>query len=312
MAASASAEAARVREVPADTGQVRRGLAVGIASVALAVVALPLVARVPFGLLAVSGGMAWGLFCALRAASAKLHVAPGDGWLLALGSFLPLPFLVRFLAAQSGVLLPAPLRATWLLEVAALGAALGLLAALHRARRAAGGGPRAAVLAVAAVGAGLSGLLLLLATAASAPPRPGALTIWGATGALVAAALVVQWAVARRFRGTRLERFGSAAALLLAATQLLDGIVSYLSVEDPLGVLTVDFAEQVPLSAWLLETTGPGYAAAKWLVALSVVYFVDGKPWPARPEPTGRLGFYLFVALLGLGPGLFSASRLLV
>lgn len=288
----------------------RLGLAAGVGAALLALAALPAVARVPFGLLVLDVAMAWGLVSLMRLASDSLGV-PVDGWLLAFGAFLPVPFLVRFGAARHDFLLPAVLRHTWLLEVLVLGVALGLLVASHRApsHRLLPAGPARLV---ALGGASLAFALLALALLpAPAPPR-SALIIWGATALAGCLALLAQRFAAVRRRGQRFEVFGSAAALFLAGTQLLDGVVSYLSVRDPLGVLDVAFSEQVAVSAWLIENTGPGYVVVKWSLALVIVYVIDGKPWPARPDPMTRLATYLFTAFIGLGPGLFSATRLMV
>jgi len=96
--------------------------------------------------------------------------------------------------------------------------------------------------------------------------------------------------------------------LAVAAAQLLDGWVSWLSVKDPLGVLVGTFSEQVVVSRWVLETVGPGFVFAKWGLAVVFAYFAESEVHHQRGVV--YVGSYLFVAFLGLGPGLFSLTAL--
>lgn len=295
------------RRAAAEERDLRLGLAAGGAAALVALLALRVAARFPLGVLLLDAGMAWGLFALLRLA---VRDAAGSGpagdasgaWILALGAFLPVPFLVQLLAALLGLALPAALRATWLLDVLVLAAVVAL-----RWRVVPQGSARYLPLA----GLALSGALLGLGVLAAGGLAPGAALVWAVTGVAVGGALVLQRGAARLARGTRWEVLGSGAALFLASSQLLDGVVSYLAVRDPLGVLGASFSEQVALSAWLLQHTGPGYALVKWLLALGVVHVVDGRAWPARAEPATRIATFVFVAFISLGPGLFSATRLL-
>lgn len=76
-------------------------------------------------------------------------------------------------------------------------------------------------------------------------------------------------------------------------------------------MLAVTFQEEVVLSAAMLEATGPGYPVAKWAIALTFAYYMDGYE-PAERTSVSRLGAYLLVTLLGLGPGLFSTTQLVL
>ncbi|HET6399032.1 MAG TPA: hypothetical protein VFH47_05710, partial [Candidatus Thermoplasmatota archaeon] len=110
-------------------------------------------------------------------------------------------------------------------------------------------------------------LLLALASSADAPPSGSWRTFLATLGALTA--LLGLQSLARLAQAPRVQALGSPAALAVAATQLLDGVVSYLAVRNPFGWLEEPHREQVRVSAILLEQTGPGFVLAKWGLALA-------------------------------------------
>lgn len=284
-------------------GPILLPLAVGATALASVLVALPWVARAPFGILAADAGLAWGVLGLLRLAQAEGQPL-GGAQVVALAPWLGVPVVAARLAHRLGSDVPA--WATWTLAPHALlvAAALAALALLHRARPSAS---RAHAIAVGLAGAGLVAALLA-AFVLARPPSAGPALLFAATVGLVAAALAVQRLLAPLHPAT--AALGSASALAVAAAQLLDGIVTYLSVVDPLGVLASPLREQVVLSALLLETTGVGYPLVKWALAVALV-LVAHRGQAARSPPAARAGYELLVILLGLGPGLFSATQLL-
>lgn len=258
--------------------------------------------------LLLSAGLAAGLLGLASLLLRDAGLPPDDGVIVALLGFLGWPVLLRraFHLAESP--LPRLLSIGLLLEVTVLAAGLVLLWALARSS-----GPRPSrispAMAVGPIAWGVSGATLLLVLFWLGSPRAGTWTVLALTGLVVVAALVVQHATASRSRDHRLTALGSGPALVIAGTQLLDGVVSYMAIRDPLGVLAGRFQEEVLLSAVILEATGPGYPIAKWALALVFAYYVDADPSEDRPS-ISRLGAYLLVGLLGMVPALFSTTQL--
>lgn len=258
--------------------------------------------------LVLSAGLAAGLLGLASLLLRDAGLAPDDGVIVALLGFLGWPVLLRRTLHLAEIPFPRLLSAGLLLEATILAAGLVLLWALARFS-----GPRPSrispAMGVGLVAWGVSGAALLLVLFSLGSPRAGTWTVLAVTGLVVVGALFVQRAAASRSRDPRLTALGSGPALVIAGTQLLDGVVSYMAVEDPLGVLAGRFQEEVLLSAVILEATGPGYPIAKWALALIFAYYVDADPSEDRPS-ISRLGAYLLVGLLGMVPALFSTTQL--
>lgn len=254
-----------------------------------------------------------GLAAGTMGAAARLlrwgGLAITDGLIAGAAGYLGWPVLARRLSRVTAIEVPAALSMGLLLEVASVLVGLFLVATLGRWRPdpTSGAGP-VATMGIVGWGGSLAALAAFAST--TGEPSQGVAVVLGLTGATVAAALAAQRLVAVRVGGPRLAAFGTAPALVVAGAQLLDGMVSYLAVVDPLEVLAGRFQEQVAVSATLLDTTGLGYPLAKWGIALAFVTFLDGDRTLSR-SGIARLGAYLVVALLGLGPGLFSTTQVI-
>lgn len=279
-------------------------LALGALALAAVIVDLPAVARVPFGVLAADVAMAWGILALLRTAGGlgQLRDAP----ILALAPFLGIPAVAVRLRHALGGGLPAWVEGTLAPHAILLALAIGAMTLPRGVRGARDARDRAIVVGAAG---GLALASLLAAFALARPPGRGPVLVLATALCLLAAALVVQWRVAA-WRPA-LARFGTSAALAVAASQLLDGLVTYLSVIDPLDLLETTLREQVRLSALILDATGVGYPIAKWGLALVIVHAVDGARGTRHGDAASRIGLYLLVIFLGLGPGLYSSMQLL-
>lgn len=258
--------------------------------------------------LLLSAGLAAGLLGLASLLLRDADLPPDDGVIVALLGFLGWPVLLRRAFHLAEIPLPRLLSIGLLLEATLLAAGLVLLWALARSS-----GPRRSrvspAMAVGLIAWGVSGATLLLILVSLGSPRAGTWTVLAVTGLVVLAALVVQRTTAARSRDHRLTALGSGPALVIAGTQLLDGVVSYMAIRDPLGVLAGRFQEEVLLSAVILEATGPGYPIAKWALALIFAYYVDADP-SEDGTSIARLGAYLLVGLLGMVPALFSTTQL--
>lgn len=258
--------------------------------------------------LLLSAGLAAGLLGLASLLLRDAGMPPDDGVIVALLGFLGWPVLLRRSLHLAEIPFPRLISIGLLLEVTILAAGLVFLWTLARFY-----GPRAGrispAMAVGVLAWGVSGAMLLLVLFLLGSPRAGTWTVLAVTGLVVGAALFVQRAAASRSRDARFMALGSGPALVIAGTQLLDGVVSYMAVKDPLGVLAGRFQEEVLLSAVILEATGPGYPIAKWALALIFAYYVDADP--SEDETSiSRLGGYLLVGLLGMVPALFSTTQL--
>ncbi len=195
-------------------------------------------------------------------------------------------------------------------EALLLAVVLGVVAGLARrggvglARR---GVQAAGVVGWAVLGVGVASLAILLH-----PPGDGAWMMLATMLGVVLACLVAQAVSSRMISGEAWRAWGSAPALVVAGSQLVDGVVSYLAVANPLGVLAGGFEEAVPLSAFLIDHAGPGFALVKWGVALGFVYALDVAGGARESGGVARLGAYLLVALLGVVPSVFSSTQVLI
>lgn len=278
------------------------GLVAGAAALALALAAAPLLGRVPLAPLLVTVGMAWGLLALARS------LPPGrdgesDGLAVALAPFLAAGVLVRLWQGDPGSSMTVALRETALAEALGVLAGLVLLAVLSR-------GAPSPVTGTTVLGWSLASAILVGHLARASPVAGGARAILVLTAVIVAAVLLVQWALARRATRPVVRALASPAALTLAGAQLLDGVVSYLAVADPFGLLTNNLSEGVAVSALLISWGGPLFPVVKWALAAGVILALarDGEKEKGL-GPVDRAAILLLVAFLGLGPGLFSALR---
>lgn len=297
-------EARRLREA-------RKAEISGLVSGGLALLAsfftLPFVAAFPAGILLVDVMMAWGTLSWVRLLVRKRQLAIDDRVIAALLPAVAIASLARFLAAEQGILLPLGLRFTVAFPVLIV-VALTCLVAFARPARRSTSAHIAGWLALAVA------MVLLLAIATGSPNQPiGAWPTLGLTLGIVVVAVASQALVARKGRAPWWRALGSAPALGLAAAQLLDGTVSYLAVANPLGLLAHASQEQIWLSAFLIQWTGPGYILAKWALALVLVRVLDGPGARNRlTDPIHRLGLYLLMAYISMGPAIYSTVRLFV
>lgn len=281
----------------------------GPAVVGVWLLAADRLARVPGAEIVVTLVVAWSLLAWIDRAARARELPVGDGWILALAGFLAWPVLGRHIAGALGIRVPEALTAGLLLEGLAVGLGVALVAVLTGPL----GRPWAmAWRSVAVVGAALGGLGLAVLVGLAWPLETGTGVVLLLVAGALGLALVLQRALARQGPWERLRGLAEGPALLVAGAQLLDGLVSYLAVRDPLGLLDGRFQEEVALSALVLDAAGPLYPLAKWGIALAFVLFLEqAERGAGELEGRGRVGAYLLVVLFGLGPGLFSAIQLL-
>ncbi|MFA5943543.1 MAG: DUF63 family protein [Candidatus Thermoplasmatota archaeon] len=285
------------------------GLLMGIIALATAWFALPLVLRVPLAGLALNVALAWGAYTVIGIA---VHVRPASHamWVPALAPWLAAPMLLRMHLMAAGEVLPLWVATTWTLEALSVtfGAAV-VIAYGHLMDNLAT--TKAALTSAGLLGLGLNVVFLLLHIAMPTRAATESLAVFGLAVVAVVAALCVQHFTLRSARHARWHTLAGGAALAVAASQLLDGFVTYLAVVDPFDILAREMHEQMALSAFLLETTGIGYPIIKWILALGLALLLE-RAWVKSPESLQRrTGTYLGLIFVGLGPALFSTASLL-
>ncbi len=289
--------------------QAAPGLLAGVFSLATAWFGLPYLVGVPFAGLALNLALAWGTYTVI---GIGLHVRPESHawWVPAVAPWLAVAMLLRMHLVASGEGMPMWMATTWTLEAMGIVAAVAFILAYgHLLDQYAT--TRAALWTTGILGVSMSGVLVLLHVTMPEPVKPGALTIFLLAVGTVVVALAAQHFLLRDARRVSLRVLAGGAALAATASQLLDGIVTYLAVKDPLGLLAEEMHEQVALSAWLLEHTGIGYTIAKWILALGVGFLLE-RGWSKTAEPVQqRTGTYLALIFIGLGPALYSTASLL-
>lgn len=278
------------------------GLVVGSAALISALLFLPWVARIPYGGLALNAALGWGAYGVLLHRERLLRAA-GNWAIVALLGFLATPHLTRVVAHQLGTRLPLGLDYTLAFLVLAVASGVGLLQALARWM-----GPKRGAMGAALAGAVASGSLAAIAALTSSTLTREGLLLVGLALLVTAAAVAVQGFVARRLPWAAPRVLASGPALAVSATQLLDGVVTYLAVVDPLGLAPGEFHEQVPLSGLVLATTGVGYPLLKWCLAMAIAFAFERHTWSLASR---RVGLYLLILALGLGPALYSALQTL-
>lgn len=154
---------------------------------------------------------------------------------------------------------------------------------------------------------GLPGAVLLAALLAflARDPGPGALATLTTALAATAACVALLWAVGRRLAGA--APLATLAAAAMAFSQGLDGWLTYLAVENPLGWLPQPPTERVPLSRLLLELAPGAYPLLKLGLAVGVTLGVARQSLP----PASFLLLVLVVCYAGLSPAMYSAANLL-
>lgn len=285
------------------------GLMAGVLALATAWFALPTLVGIPFGGLALNLALAWGAYTVVELGIHR-RPAPHTWWVPALAPWLAAPMLLRMHLLAMGEDLPAWVAVTWTLE--AMSIALGTATVVAYRHLMDDLAPTKAALACSgAIGFLLSAVFLLLHVTMPEPVRGGALAIFALTLLVVGGAVAAQHLLLRSNSRPGWRAVAGGAALAVTASQLLDGVVTYLAVIDPFHLLAEPMTEQVALSAWLLETTGIGYPIAKWALAIAIAFILE-RDWRGSTEPTPRrTGIYLALIFLGLGPALYSAASLL-
>lgn len=292
---------------------VRSGLLLGAVALLLAFLVLPYVAALPAGLLLLDAALAYGLLSFLRILLKWKGLNPTNGFIAAMVPSLALGALIRFLAATNEWNLPLGLRYTLAptVLVVALASTVWVLLSARS-----GPASNRRLNPSALVGWSLFGLDVLffigiLSGAPAAQRGTWATLAW--TFSTVAIALLIQGNLYKVNRWEKARRYASAPALALAATQLLDGAVSYLAVGNPFGFLATPATEQMPISAFLIQWTGPGYVLVKWVLALVLVAVLDRQDTRSRiDDPIQRAMIYLIIAYVGMGPAVYSTIRLFV
>lgn len=288
--------------------QAAPGLLAGVIALATAWFGLPYLVGMPLAGLALNLALAWGAYTVI---GIGVHVRPASHtwWVPAVAPWLAVAMLLRMHLAASGEGMPVWMATTWTLEAMGVMAAVAVTIAYgHLLDQYAT--TRAALWTTGILGFSLSGVLVLLHVTMPQPVKTGALTIFLLSVVAVAGAVTAQYFLLRK-ASMRLRVLAGGAALAATASQLHDGFVTYLAVVDPLDLLAEDMHEQVALSAWLLEHTGIGYPAAKWVLAL-VVGFLLERGWSKTEEPMHqRTGTYLALIFIGFGPALYSTASLL-
>ena len=285
------------------------GLMAGVLALATAWFALSTVARIPLGGLLLNLALAWGAYTVVELGIHR-RPAPHTWWVPALAPWLAAPMLLRMHLLAMDETLPAWVAVTWTLE--AMSVALGTATVVAYRHLMDDLAPTKAALACSgAIGILLSGVFLLLHVTMPEPVRGGALAILALTLLVVAGTVAAQHLLLRSNPRPGRRAVAGGAALAVTASQLLDGVVTYLAVIDPFHLLDEPMTEQVALSAWLLETTGIGYPIAKWALALTIAFLLE-RDWRSVHEPTiKRAGIYLALIFVGLGPALYSTASLL-
>lgn len=288
------------------------GVALGGLALLAALLLPAQLAGVPLGPAIANLALLAGLLALLLLLFAHRDQAFGDRLLVVVAPALATGVLVRLLLMDPGANQAVVLRETGVPEVVSVALTLLLVWGLEARLQ----GPRATSNAFTVVGrlATVSMLVVVALHIERLWPVPrGPAIVLGLTLTLVATALVVQRALAHRSERRELAALAHGPALVVAGAHLLDGVVSYLGVRDPLGLLDGSLHEGVFLSELILTHGGPLFPVAKWALACGVVGIM------ARSEvsqaATGpwwqRFSILLLVLFLGLGPGLFSSLRVL-
>ncbi len=285
------------------------GLVTGVVALATAWFALPWVLQVPLAGLALNLALAYGTYTVIAVA---VHVRPAKHawWVPALAPWLAASMLLRMHLFAAGEVLPLWVATTWTLEAISLAfGALVVLAYGHLLDDLAT--TKAALISGGMLGMGLNVVFVLLHVAMPSRAATGSLAVFGLALVTVVAALIVQHFAFRSAKHPRWRALAGGAALAVAASQLLDGVVTYLAVVDPFDMLAREMHEQIALSAFLLETTGVGYPIVKWALALGLALVLE-RAWAKSPESLPRrTGTYLGLIFVGLGPALYSTASLL-
>lgn len=277
----------------------------GAVAVLASILALPFVSALPILLLILDVFIAMGFVALLRLLCRRHHVQPGNALIAGLIPMLAIPTLATNLAAVSRIHIPVPFAhtVTWSILLMCAGAALFVLPSMPNAARQSW---------IAAWGLTFLAIAITLFVALLVrvpPPQPGVWPTFTLTIAIVVLLLAVQWKIGSHVR--RWNMLASGPALSVTAAQILDGTVSYLAVGNPFGWLPNPPSEQMAISAFLIQSIGPGYIFAKWGLALVVARILDGPGVRGGlQDPTHRVLLYLVLAYISLGPAIYSTTNL--
>jgi uncharacterized membrane protein len=284
------------------------GLFAGALALPTAWFALDQVLAVPLAGLALNVALAWGAFSVV-CLGLRLRPASHALWVPALAPWIAVAMLLRMHLIAAGDAVPLWMATTWTLE--ALSVISAVFVALAYGHFFEGWATaRGALLTTGALGLALTSVILLLHIAMPQPVASGALVVLTLTLLAVVGALALQHLTWRKNAKPLVRSLAGGAALAVAASQLLDGFVTYLAVVDPFNLMARELSEQMVVSAWLLENTGLGYPLVKWGLALALAYILE-RSWDKSADSTKRTGTYLVLLAVGLGPALYSMANLL-
>lgn len=154
-----------------------------------------------------SAGLAAGVLALASLVLRTTGLAPDDGVIGALLSFLAWPVLTRRTLDILGIHPPSVLAQGLLLEATAVAGGICLLWVFAATRPGHRGGWWDPVRSVGAIGWGASAGAFLLVLLKTGSPRPGTWTVLAVTAATVAVALILQRVLARRPDAGRLARW---------------------------------------------------------------------------------------------------------
>lgn len=144
------------------------------------------------------------------------------------------------------------------------------------------------------------GLLAFLAR----DPGPGSVATFAVAVGATATSCAMLWAAGRRIG--RVAALASLCGAAMAFSQGLDGWLTYLAVDDPLGWLPQPATERVLVSRLLLEAAPALYPALKLALAVAVTVGLSRSPL----APTSLVLLVLVVCYAGLSPAMYSAANL--
>lgn len=273
------------------------GLAAGAVALVVTWFLLIPVAALPLRMLILTLLLAWGLV----SWAAWLHhhgMRLNGGALVAASTALALALVVARLLPKSGLILPLWMHTlAWPVLMVAMGLGGFALAVRFVPRHATAAATAPFLAALAGVIAAYGGWVRIEA---------GVVLLLGIAMAGAALLTLLQYGIASRLTWPHAAGLATPAGVLLALSQLIDGLVTYLAVNNPLGLAPDGIVEQMALSAWILEVAGPMYPLVKWMLGAAVAIALHTSNWDAK-----RFGLFLLILYAGLMPGIFSASNLL-
>lgn len=276
-------------------------LSIGAAALVTFIVQLSFGVQVPVVILAINLGLAAGAYGVLVLHDPWIRDA-GDVGILQFMGFVAIALLGRVWLGQTAQGFAILLE--YSLSLAALAIATACILLRIFCTRFS---PRRAALANAGLGGFAFCLLVVVLLANSTTRQSANLALLGLTCIIVPCLLGLQWWFARRLPWAPAKVWASSVALAIAGTQLFDGVLTYLAVEDPFGIAPDGYEEQIPVSRFILDRFGIGFPIAKWALGIIVASIL------ARADfglATHRVVLYLAILAAGMGPGLYTAAQL--